>query len=195
MNMVWDMESKLDEIADGKLNWVQLLRDFYNPFIESVETAKEKLESYKGITDEETDLTCEKCGRMMVKKLGKYGYFLACSGFPECRNTMPLPYGKCPREGCGGFVVERNTKRKRSFYGCSNYNHETLKCDFKLWQKPIPEPCPACGAKFLVMGGTRAKPMIACADKECGYKRPAGEPAPGAAKAADGASAEQSAQL
>jgi len=159
-----NMESKLDEVADGRLNWVQLLRDFYNPFMESVEIAKEKLESYKGITDEETDLTCEKCGRMMVKRLGKYGYFLACSGFPECRNTMPLPYGKCPREGCGGFVVERKTKRKRSFYGCSNYPD----CDFMTWDKPAPEPCPQCGS-IMVEKGRNDEKRLTCLRESCGH--------------------------
>jgi DNA topoisomerase-1 len=77
----------------------------------------------------------------------------------------------CPK--CGGDIIEVRPKKKggKTFYGCSRYNDETVKCDFKLWMKPFPEPCPACGAKFLVMGGTKAKPMIACADKECGYKR------------------------
>jgi DNA topoisomerase-1 len=83
-----------------------------------------------------------------------------------------VPLGvPCPK--CGGDIIEVRPKKKggKTFYGCSRYNDETVKCDFKLWMKPIPEPCPACGAKYLVMGGTKAKPMIACADKECGYKR------------------------
>ena len=159
-----NMEARLDEVADGKLDWVQLLRDFYNPFIQSVEEAQQKLESYKGITDEETDLTCEKCGRQMIKKLGKYGYFLACSGFPECRNTMALPYGKCPREGCDGFVVERKTKRKRSFYGCSRYPD----CDFMTWDKPSPDPCPGCGSIMVEKNAQGVKKLI-CQRESCGH--------------------------
>jgi DNA topoisomerase-1 len=159
------MESRLDEIADGKLEWEQLLRDFYQPFMESVETAQKKLESYKGITDEETDLVCEKCGRPMVKKLGKYGYFLACSGFPECRNTMPLPYGKCPREGCDGYVVERKTKRRRSFFGCSRYPD----CDFMTWDKPVPEPCPQCGS-IMVEKNVNGEKQLHCLRESCGYR-------------------------
>jgi DNA topoisomerase-1 len=161
------MESRLDEVAEGKLEWVQLLRDFYHPFMELVESAQVKLESYKGITDEETDLVCEKCGRQMIKKLGKYGYFLACSGFPECRNTMPLPYGKCPREDCDGFVVERKTKRKRSFYGCSNYPE----CDFMTWDKPAAEPCPKCGS-IMVEKERDAKKQLQCLRESCGHRVP-----------------------
>jgi DNA topoisomerase-1 len=159
-----NMESKLDEVAEGQLGWVQLLSDFYRPFIESVELAQRKLENYKGITDEETDLVCEKCGRPMIKKLGKYGYFLACSGFPECRNTMPLPYGKCPREGCDGFVVERRTKRKRPFYGCSRYPD----CDFMTWDKPAAEPCPNCGG-VMVEKGKNGERKLVCLRESCGH--------------------------
>jgi DNA topoisomerase-1 len=158
------MESRLDEIAEGKLEWVQLLREFYHPFMESVETAQKQLESYKGITDEETDMVCEKCGRPMVKKLGKYGYFLACSGFPECRNTMPLPYGKCPREGCDGYVVERKTKRRRSFFGCSRYPD----CDFMTWDKPVPEPCPQCGS-IMVEKSIEGEKQLHCLRESCGH--------------------------
>jgi DNA topoisomerase-1 len=159
-----NMEARLDEVADGKLDWVQLLKDFYDPFIQSVESAQQKLESYKGITDEETDLTCEKCGRPMIKKLGKYGYFLACSGFPECRNTMALPYGKCPREDCDGFVVERKTKRKRSFYGCSTYPD----CDYMTWDKPAPDPCPQCGSIMTEKSEQGVKKLV-CQRKSCGH--------------------------
>jgi DNA topoisomerase-1 len=160
-----NMESRLDEVADGRLEWVQLLRDFYQPFMESVETAQKKLESYRGITDEETDLVCEKCGRPMVKKLGKYGYFLACSGFPECRNTMPLPYGKCPREGCDGYVVERKTKRRRNFFGCSRYPD----CDFMTWDKPVPEPCPKCGS-IMVEKNVEGEKQLHCLRERCGHR-------------------------
>jgi DNA topoisomerase I len=126
----------------------------------------------------ETGIACDKCGKPMVIRSGRFGEFLSCTGYPECKNAKPVPLGvKCPK--CGGDIIEIRSKKRggRPFYGCSNYANEAVKCDFKLWQKPIAEPCPDCAAPFLVMGGTRAKPMIACANKECGYKRPVGEPA------------------
>ncbi len=128
----------------------------------------------------DTGIECDKCGKSMQIRSGRYGEFLSCSGYPGCKNARPVPLGvPCPK--CGGDIIEVRPKKKggKTFYGCSRYNDETVKCDFKLWQKPLPEPCPACGAKFLVMGGTKAKPMIACADKECGYKRSADSPPPG----------------
>lgn len=165
INFTSNMESKLDEIAEGKLHWVQLLREFYGPFIELVESAQKKLESYRGITDEETEYVCEKCGRSMVKRLGKYGYFLACPGFPECRNAKPLPYGKCPRDGCDGLVVERKTKRKRSFYGCSRYPE----CDFMTWDKPASMVCPRCGS-ITAEKDFDGKRYLICLRESCGYR-------------------------
>jgi len=125
----------------------------------------------------ETDIDCDKCGKKMAIRSGRFGEFLSCTGYPACKNARPVPLGvACPK--CGGDIIEVRPKKKggKTFYGCSRYNDETVKCDFKLWQKPIPEPCPVCNAKFLVLGGTKAKPMIACADKECGYKRSAEAP-------------------
>ena len=119
-----------------------------------------------------TDIDCEVCGKKMAIRSGRYGEFLSCTGYPTCKNARPVPLGvDCPK--CGGDIIEVRPKKKggKTFYGCSRYNDETVKCDFKLWNKPIPLPCPQCNAKFLVMGGTKAKPMITCADKECGYKR------------------------
>ncbi len=135
----------------------------------------------------ETGISCDKCGKPMVIRSGRYGEFLSCTGYPGCKNARPVPLGvKCPK--CGGDLIEIRPKKRggKPFYGCSNYQSESIKCDFKLWQRPIAEPCPSCGAPYLVMGGTRLKPMIACASKECGYKRPVGEPgdAPGAAASA-----------
>ncbi len=132
-----------------------------------------------GAKPREAGVDCDKCGKPMVIRSGRYGEFLSCTGYPQCKNARPVPLGvACPK--CGGDLIEVRPKKKggKTFYGCSRYADETVKCDFKLWQKPIPEPCPACDAKFLVMAGTKAKPMIACADKECGYKRPADQPAP-----------------
>jgi DNA topoisomerase-1 len=166
INFTSRMESRLDEIADGKLEWVQLLREFYSPFIELVSSAQQRLESYKGITDEETEHVCSRCGKQMIKKLGKYGFFLACSGFPECRNTMPLPLGNCPREGCDGFVIERKTKRRRTFYGCSNYPD----CDFMIWDRPI--ACPACGSVMVEKKNEEGDKILACLNEQCGNTEP-----------------------
>ena len=124
----------------------------------------------------ETGISCDKCGKPMVIRSGRYGEFLSCTGYPDCKNAKPVPLGvKCPK--CGGDLIEIRPRKRggKTFYGCSNYADERIKCDYKVWQKPLPEPCPQCGAPFLVMGGTRLRPMIACANKECGYKRPVGE--------------------
>ncbi len=120
----------------------------------------------------ESGVDCDKCGKPMIIRSGRYGEFLSCTGYPECKNARPVPLGvPCPK--CGGDIIEVRSKKKggKTFFGCSNYANEALKCDFKLWQKPIPEECPACKAPYLVMGGNKAKPLIVCANKECGYKR------------------------
>jgi len=126
-----------------------------------------------GAQPRETGIICDKCEKPMVIRAGRYGEFLSCSGYPTCKNARPVPLGvSCPK--CKGDLIEIRPKKRggRTFYGCSNYNNEAIKCDFKLWQKPIAEPCPLCQATFLVYGGTKAKPMIACANKECDFKRP-----------------------
>jgi DNA topoisomerase-1 len=128
----------------------------------------------------ETGIACDKCGKAMVIRSGRFGEFLSCAGYPECKNAKAVPLGvKCPK--CGGDIIEIRPKKRggKTFYGCSNYADERIKCDFKIWQKPIPEPCPDCGAPFLVRAGTRLKQTIACANKECGYKRLVSESEPG----------------
>jgi DNA topoisomerase-1 len=127
----------------------------------------------------ETDIECDKCGKRMAIRTGRYGEFLSCTGYPSCKNAKPVPLGvPCPK--CGGDIIEVRPKKRggKTFYGCSKYNDETVKCDFKLWQKPFKESCPQCQAPFLVYGGTKAKPMVACANKDCGYKRPFESEAP-----------------
>jgi DNA topoisomerase-1 len=155
------MEEKLDEIAEGKMKWNRLLEEFYFPFIGSVEEAKHRLEDYKGITDEETQYICERCGRKMVKRLGRYGYFLACPAFPECRETRPLPMGQCPRPDCDGVIVTRRTKNGKEFYGCSRYPD----CDFMTWENPSDTPCPACGSIMADRKG-----WLVCYNEECGHR-------------------------
>jgi DNA topoisomerase-1 len=118
----------------------------------------------------ETNEICDKCGKPMVIRTGRFGEFLSCTGYPACKNAKPVPLGvKCPK--CGGDLIEIKSKKKggRSFFGCSNYAAD-IKCDFKLWQRPIPEPCPQCGAAFLTKTAGK-KPMIACVADKCGYKR------------------------
>ena len=119
----------------------------------------------------QTDFDCDKCGKKMVIKNGRYGEFLSCSGYPECKNAKPVPIGvPCPK--CGGDMIEIRSKKKgsRSFYGCATYP----KCDFKLWQKPVKEECPECHNPFLVVGGGAKNPKLICGKgpKECGYSRP-----------------------
>jgi DNA topoisomerase-1 len=126
----------------------------------------------KGTPPRDAGMACDKCGKPMIIKTGRFGEFISCTGYPTCKNAKPVPLGvPCPK--CGGDIFEIRTKKRggRPFYGCSNYSNEAIKCDFKLWQKPIKEPCPLCAAPFLVQGGNKARPMIVCANKECGYKR------------------------
>jgi len=117
-----------------------------------------------------TDISCDKCGKLMSIRTGRFGEFLSCTGYPTCKNARPVPLGvSCPN--CGGEIIEIRPRKKggRTFYGCSNWNAEQ-KCEFKLWQKPVPVPCPTCDAKFLTRSAGK-KPMLLCATKDCGYKR------------------------
>jgi len=146
------LEEELDEIASGERAWVPTLHEFYTPFTSTLEKAEQTMERVR-IKDEPTDEICEVCGRPMVIKLGRYGKFLACSGFPDCRNARPLLVKigvECPT--CKeGEVVERRSKKGRTFYGCNRYPD----CDFVSWNKPAGEPCPECGS-YLVYSGRGA---------------------------------------
>jgi DNA topoisomerase-1 len=144
-----EMEEELDEIASGERKWVPVIRDFYGPFSASVGRAEQTMERVK-VRDEPTDEVCEQCGRPMVIKLGKFGRFMACSGFPECRNAKPLltKIGvPCPTCGVGD-IVERRTKKGRVFYGCSRFPE----CDFSAWSRPTGEQCPRCGGVMVLVG-------------------------------------------
>lgn len=146
------MEDKLDLVANSDMNWVEMLREFYSPFISSVHLAAENMEEMRNILDQQTDYVCEKCGKNMVKKIGRNGYFLACPGFPECRNARAIPLGGCP-VCADGEVIQRATKRGRPFYGCSRYPD----CDYSTWDKPIADSeCPKCG-KLLLEKSSREK--------------------------------------
>ena len=173
-----EVENELDAVEQDKVVWNDMIRDFYGPFKKRVEEVEHNTESIKGFLDEKTDLVCEKCGKPMVKKLGRFGFFLACSGFPECHNTKSIPLAKCPIKGCNGDIVERKSKgRGKSFYGCTNYP----KCSFISHFKPIDATCPKCGwfmvEKFDKKNGT----YKSCINPDCDYLHSAGEeemPAP-----------------
>ncbi|HEU5422110.1 MAG TPA: type I DNA topoisomerase, partial [Nitrolancea sp.] len=164
------MEDELDEIASGERAWVPVMRDFYGPFHQTVEQASQQMTRVK-VADEATDEVCEKCGRPMVIKLGRFGRFLACSGFPECRNTKPLleKIGvTCPQCGEGELVVKRARKpvkgRSPIFYGCSRYPD----CNFTSSEKPTGERCPACGDLLV----ETARGAIRCRNSQCSWRGP-----------------------
>jgi DNA topoisomerase-1 len=146
------MEERLDKVEEGKLDWHNLISDFYNPFEKTLSLAEEKIGNVE-IKDEVSDIVCDKCGRMMVYKQGKFGRFLACPGFPECRNTKAIVKGtgiSCPK--CGKEVIEKKSRRGKLFYGCTGYPE----CDFTSWDKPTEEKCPKCGGIMYEKAG-RAK--------------------------------------
>jgi len=213
------MEDNLDMIEDGKTTRHKTLEAFYTPFKSELEKAGEEMKNVKreeiptdlacdkcgspmvikwgkngkflacsnypeckntgNIAQDEngaiskmeaetTDIICDVCGKNMIIKEGKFGRFLGCSGYPECKNTKPLDTGvKCPQEGCGGSLCERRSKKGKTFFGCSNYPN----CTYALWDRPIPEKCPLCGHPFLVEKYSRGRGIAkTCPNKECGYK-------------------------
>jgi DNA topoisomerase-1 len=214
------MEEQLDQVEEGAVDWVKLLRDFYDPFERDVATAKVEMRDLKR-EEEATDEVCEKCGKPMVIKWGRNGYFLACSGYPDCRNTKeytrnadgtltvhattrpsdqtcpncqspmvirrgrfgeflacsrypeckttsPVSLGvNCPRPDCGGYLTEKRSRKGKIFFGCSNYSK--TKCDYVSWDRPVPKPCPQCGAVFVVQKVSRAGTRLRCSAEGCGW--------------------------
>jgi DNA topoisomerase-1 len=155
-----NMEGLLDKVEEGKVPWKEVIRNFYPDLEEAVQVAERELESVK-IEDEVTDVICEECGRNMVIKYGPHGKFLACPGFPECKNTKPYleKIGvDCPK--CGKEVVIRKTKKGRKYYGCE----DNPECDFMSWQKPSKEKCPECNGAMLEKGN-----KLVCMDEQCGF--------------------------
>ena len=158
-----DLENELDEIAEGKVEKNHLLKEFYDPFAVTLEKADEAI-GHVELPEEETDIPCDKCGRMMVVKQGRFGKFLACPGFPDCRNTMPLLVDtgvECPK--CGGAIVERKSHRGRKFYGCKNYPE----CDYTTWDQPLQEKCPKCGAFMLKHHYKNGRGLTYCSNESC----------------------------
>jgi len=143
-----------------------MIRTFWGPFKTRVDTVMESLDSMKGRLDESTEYVCEECGKPMLKKLGRFGFFLACSGFPECRNTRSIPLAHCPRPGCDGEIVARRTKgRGKEFYGCTNYPE----CDFICHFKPIQASCPKCGQFLVEKYDKKNGSFKSCINPECDY--------------------------
>jgi DNA topoisomerase-1 len=214
------MEEQLDKVEEGAVDWVKLLRDFYGPFEKDLARAKVEMRDLKR-EEEPTEEVCEKCGKPMVIKWGRNGYFLACSGYPDCRNTKeytrnadgtltvqpttrpsdqvcptcgspmvirrgrfgeflacsrypdckttsPISLGvACPRPGCGGYLTEKRSRRGKIFFGCSNYSK--TKCDFVSWDRPLPQRCPQCDAAFVVQKVSRAGVRLRCLAEGCGW--------------------------
>ena len=214
------MEESLDHIEEGGQDWVETVRAFYNPFSKHLEKAQVEMRDVKReeipteivcekcarkmvikwgrhgrflacpgypeckntkefvqeasgkvkVVEAVTSSTekCERCGKPMIVKNGRYGQFLACSGYPECKSTKPITTGvKCPQPNCAGELAQKRTKRGRTFYACSRYPD----CKFALWDRPVPRPCPDCGAPFLIERfARRAGPKLACHNKDCGYQ-------------------------
>ena len=165
------VENELDQVEEDKLVWNNIISDFYGPFKETVDNVMEHQESIKGFLDEQTDKVCELCGKPMVKKLGRFGFFLACSGFPECHNTKSIPLAKCPV--CGdGEIVERKTKgRGKAFYGCTNYPT----CTFISHFKPIDQYCPKCGWFLVEKFDKKNGAYKSCINPDCDYLHTSGE--------------------
>lgn len=164
-----NLEEELDGVEDGKVDWVKMLDDFYGGFEQHLKVAEEEMKHVK-LEDEVSDVPCEKCGRMMVYKHGRFGKFLACPGFPECRNAKPILKevgAACPK--CGsGQLVERKGKKRKVFYGCNNYPE----CDYILWDRPVGKACPECSHPLVLKrtGKGEGKELWVCANTECGHE-------------------------
>lgn len=165
------MEQDLDKVERGEEEWVEVLENFYGDFDKTLKKAKEDMKDVKiQLKEDETDYICEFCGRKMVVKFGRYGKFIACPGYPECKNVKKFVQEtgvKCPK--CGGSVIVRKSKKGRVFYGCSNYPD----CDFVSWNEPVNEKCPLCGEILYKKKGK--KPILFCAKEGCGFQKNAEE--------------------
>ena len=163
-----DMEEKLDAVEEGACDWHKLIADFYGPFEKTLQNAEAQIEKVE-IKDEVSDVPCDKCGAMMVYKLGRYGKFLACPNFPECRNTKAIQVeidAPCPK--CGAKLHEKTSRKGRKFYGCERYPD----CDFVSWEMPVREKCPKCGGYMVFKRGKKENYYL-CANENCREKIPA----------------------
>jgi len=161
-----NMENKLDQVEEGEKDWVEVIREFYQPFEKTLASAEEKVGKIE-IQDEVSDVICELCGRNMVYKQGRFGKFLACPGFPQCRNTKAIVESTgiaCPK--CSGELIVRKTKKGRKFYGCNKYPE----CDFVSWDEPVKEKCPECGS-LMVKKYTKKGTDYKCTNDACGFTK------------------------
>ena len=167
-----EVENNLDKVEQNELVWNTMIADFFTPFKKRVDEVMQSVASVKGSLDEPTDKICEKCGKPMMKKLGRFGFFLACSGFPECHNTKSIPLAKCPVKGCNGEIVARKTKgRGKEFYGCTNYPE----CSFISHFKPIDQYCPKCGWFLVEKFDKKNGSYKSCINPDCDYLHSADE--------------------
>lgn len=161
-----DLEERLDEVEEGRINWKQILRDFYPSFAQTLKTAEEQIEKVE-VKDEPSDVPCDKCGAMMVYKMGRFGKFLACPNFPDCRNTKAiLHYIEAPCPVCGGRLMEKTSRKNRKFYGCEHYPE----CDFVSWEMPVTDHCPHCGSYMVEKRSRKGEVMHLCANETCRYR-------------------------
>jgi len=168
VNFTANMEKRLDDIEEEKIDWLNIIKPFYASFNDRLKEAMQNISSIKGKLDEQTNIVCDNCGKKMVKRLGRFGYFLACSDFPKCKFTKSIPLAKCPVDGCGGDIIARKgigKTKSREFYGCSNFP----KCNFLSYFKPTDSFCPKCGW-FLVEKYDKGKGSYnACINPKCDY--------------------------
>ncbi|MGV3024716.1 type I DNA topoisomerase [Clostridium thermobutyricum] len=161
-----EMERKLDFIEEGSMEWENVVRDFFDPLKEAIDKAEKEI-SKVVIEDEVSDVPCDKCGRMMVIKRGRYGKFLACPGYPECKNAKPIVEeieAPCPK--CGGKIYAKRSKRGNKFFGCANYPE----CDFVSWNEPVEKKCPECGEFMVKKYSKKSGEYLQCSNSECKYK-------------------------
>ncbi len=161
-----DMEEELDEVEAGEMEWHKIISEFYGPFEETLKEADKNIEKV-AIEDQVSDVPCEKCGAMMVYKMSRYGRFLACPNFPNCRFTMALPNTigvPCPK--CGAQLLERISRKGRKFYGCERYPE----CDFVSWERPVKETCPVCGGRMVLKAGPKGTFYHVCINESCRHR-------------------------
>jgi DNA topoisomerase-1 len=165
-----NMETDLDKVESGEMQWTDTLKEFYGEFEHELEEAETAMEGKRlKVPDEETDQLCELCGKPMVIKIGRFGKFMACSGFPECSNTKPIVHdtgGICPY--CGKKVLLKKSKKGKKYYGCE----ANPECRFMTWDVPLEDKCPQCGSTLFRKGGKSGK--LVCHKEGCGYEKDLG---------------------
>ena len=158
-----DLEDKLDTVEEEGVDWKKIIREFYPDFKEALDVAEQQIEKVE-IKDEPSDEPCDKCGAMMVYKMGRFGRFLACPNFPDCRNTKPiLNYIEAPCPACGARLMEKTSRKNRKFFGCERYPE----CDFVSWEKPVVDKCPQCGTYMVEKRGRKGELWHLCANETC----------------------------